>query len=194
VLLFALALALGIYYSVGVGWAASLLVVATVFIPSLLLGLVFYPWLLTAFLAFAFVVSFCSFLASFWSEISISKAWAVLSAGMLLLVILAFLVVFYKVAENKDMHVNLFVDSLVAQAGSTASVPISAQTISTAVSKEDFASFITQDAVRELLVSNYPGFVSLTEAQKTALVQAFHLKAVDLAKTSLNSYPAGPKR
>ncbi|MFH1056558.1 MAG: hypothetical protein V1717_02045, partial [Candidatus Micrarchaeota archaeon] len=181
---FSLSLAIGMYYSMGLGWAGSLLVLPATFVLALVLGLAFYPWLLTTFLSLALVVSFCSFLSSFWSRPSIASAWAVLSAGMLLFAILAFLVVFYKVSENKDAHVNLFLDSLVSQAGSAATIPISGQLVSSAVSKEDFKAFITQDSVRELLAANYPGFSSLSDSEKTVLVEKFHAQSVDSAYNS----------
>ncbi|HIH19682.1 TPA: hypothetical protein HA244_00240 [Candidatus Micrarchaeota archaeon] len=112
IILFALSLAIAIYYSLSLGWAAGLLVVPATFIPAIALGLAFYPWLVGAFMVFATVVSFAAVVSSVWHQLSLSRAWAVLSASMLLFTILSFFVVFYKVAGTKDLHVNSVLDLL----------------------------------------------------------------------------------
>ena len=122
--LLAASIALSMYYSAGINFVPSMLVVLATFIPALLLGALAYPWLMSTFLAFAAAVSFCGILSSFSHEITIPRAWAILSASMLLLTVLAFLVVFDKVALNKDAHFNLLIDSVLSKApGSEAIKP-----------------------------------------------------------------------
>ncbi len=182
IILFSLSLALGIYYAIGLGWISSLLVIPVTLIPSLILGLIFFPWLVSPFLALSATISFTAILASFWPKFSISRAWTALSVAMIVFALLAFFVVFYKVAENKDVHVDLFLNSLVAQSqgGSPGTISIPAQVVSSAVSKDDFSSFITQNDVREILLASYPNFASLSDSEKELAIQAFHSKIVEL--------------
>ncbi|MEM4254927.1 MAG: hypothetical protein QXR53_01190 [Candidatus Norongarragalinales archaeon] len=180
--LFSLAMALGIYYSIGLGWIPSLLVVPATFLPAVVAGMLFFPALTGAFMVFALTISFTSLVASFWPGYSLSRAWSILSLSMVLFALLAFFVVFYKVAENKDVHVDLFLNSLVAQSqgGGLGSISIPAQVISSSLTKDDFASFITQNDIRDLLLSSYPNFASLSDQEKEAAITAFHTKMVDL--------------
>lgn len=183
-ILFAFTLALAVYYSISLGWVPSLLVVPVVFIPAILLGLIAYPGLLMTFLGLAIVVTFSAVIASLWDKYSLSRAWSLLSLAMLLFSICAFLVVFGKVAENKDAHIDLFLDTLVSQAQSGGSIPISGQMVSSAVTKDDFGTFITENQVRELLVNTYPTFATLSENQKTALVTTTRNQMVELGYSS----------
>lgn len=182
IILFSISLALGIYYAIGLGWISSLLVIPATLVPSLILGLIFFPWLMSPFLALSATISFTAILASFWPKFSISRAWTALSVAMIVFALLAFFVVFYKVAENKDVHVDLFLNSLVAQSqgGGAGTISIPAQVISSSVSKDDFSSFITQNDVREILLASYPNFASLSDSEKELAIQAFHTKFIDL--------------
>ncbi len=185
-ILFSLSMALGIYYSISIGWIPALLVLPATLMPSLIAGLIFFPWLMSSFLAFSLTISLTSILASFWPGYSLARAWSILSIAMVVFALLAFFVVFYKVAENKDVHIDLFLNSLVAQSqgGGIGSVSIPAQVISSSLSKEDFSSFISQADVRELLLADYPNFASLSDNEKQAAIGAFHTKIVDLAYSS----------
>ncbi|HLD62705.1 MAG TPA: hypothetical protein VI875_02470 [Candidatus Norongarragalinales archaeon] len=182
IILFSLSLALGVYYAIGLGWLSSLLVIPATIIPSLILGLIFFPWLTSTFLALSATISFTAILASFWPKFSISRAWTALSIAMIIFSLLAFFVVFYKVAENKDVHIDLFLNSLVAQSqgGGVGNIVIPAQVISSSVSKDDFSSFITQNDVREILLASYPNFASLSDSEKELAIQSFHSKIIEL--------------
>ena len=133
--LIAFSLALAIYYSLSLRWAPGLLVVPATFLPSLLLGLLLFPHLLGAFVVFATVTSFAAIVSSVWHKLSISRAWAVLSASMLLFTVLAFFVVFSKVSANKDAHINNLLDTALSQAqsglagGTTPTIPSSEQLV-----------------------------------------------------------------
>ncbi|HLC37948.1 MAG TPA: hypothetical protein VJI71_00665, partial [Candidatus Norongarragalinales archaeon] len=178
VLLFAACIALAMYYSLGLGVVSGVLVTILAFMVSAVMGFAFYPWLLTPFLTFAAVISFCAIVSSISPRFSLPRAFAILSAGMMLFALLAFFVVFYKVAENKDAHVNLLLDSLLARAA-TGGINIDSNSISSSITKEDFASIVTQDLSRDFLVENYPGYTTLSQAEQDSLVAAFHVKAVD---------------
>ena len=159
-------LALAIYFSLSLGWAAGLLVVPATFLPALVMGASFYPWLLTAFLVFATVISFAAIVSSVWHKLSLSRAWAVLSASMLLFSLLAFFVVFTKIAVNKDAHVTAFLDTF-AQ-----SEMIKNQIYSLPAFKIVYDRFAFLTAAIAALIASVIGFI----IQLLALVALFALE------------------
>lgn len=183
-LLFAMALALAIYYAVGLGWVASLLVLPATLLPAIVLGIVAFPALFGTFVYMSLTVLFAAIVASFWNNLTMSRAWALLSVTIILFSLFAFLIVFGKVAANKDAHIDLFLDTLVSQASTGATIPITGSMVSSAVSKEDFSAFVTDNGIREALVSSDPSFANLDEAQKNAVVSAVRAKLVDLGYAS----------
>ncbi len=182
--LFAMALALAIYYAIGLGWVESLLVLPATLLPAIVLGMIAFPALFGTFVYMSLTVLFAAIVASFWTNFTVSRAWALLSVTIILFSLFAFLVVFGKVSANKDAHIDLFLDTLVSQAQTGGSIPITGSMVSSAVTKDDFSAYMTENDVRAALVSADPAFANLDEAQKTALVQSVRTKLVDLSYAS----------
>ncbi len=179
-LLFALALAIAVFYGFGQGWLLASLVLPVTIIPAIVIAL-FYPnALMLPFIVFALSVSAAALIASFSpSEAGkkISSIWTVLGIALLLFIALTFVVSFIKIASNKDAYVNQFIESGVAAALSLqgASAAGGTQTLSldvaslltpeavkSAVTRDEVARVISIERVRAALLKGIPGWNSIS--------------------------------
>jgi len=168
-LLFALALAIAVFYGFGQGWLPASIVLPITIIPAIVISL-FYPTaLMLPFIVFALSVTSAALTASLFSIEDgkrVSTIWTTLGIAMLLFVALTFTVSFVKIASNKDAFVNQFIESGIA-AGLTG---FSGTTSTSSELSIDFSSLLTPDAVKKAVTRDKIARVITTERVKNALL------------------------
>ncbi|MFH0835982.1 MAG: hypothetical protein V1834_02355, partial [Candidatus Micrarchaeota archaeon] len=184
ILLFSLCVSLSIYFGAYQHPLLSLLVLLVTIVPALILS-VFYPHAMLPFVAFSLTLSAAASMASVYKVMSFSRIWSITNKAMLILALLAFLVVFSKVAANKDAHIDLMLSGIsggIPGSQDTSSLinslPINKQTLTTALDKDTIRAIITKSDYEDVMQS-YPGYSALSSSEQQAALDSAYASAVD---------------
>ena len=153
-LLFALAMAFAMFYAHGLTPALSLAVLPVTLVPALFLWF-FIPALGAVFVAFSITLSFAAFLASRERSFNWHRAWTAMRRALSILLLLAVLVIAWKVYAAQEAYANVFFTSaevLVLQDAEFSRFLGTSDTLG--VSQEDLNAALPVSSVEDALSSS----------------------------------------
>lgn len=192
--LFSLVLALAVHYGYKQNMFTALLAFPVTLLPAVVLGVLYAPYF-GVFLAMAVAVSSVAFFAARSDHFNFSAAYGAVGKGMLVLVVLAFLLTFFKVSAAPAFYQQTFLSSTLALVpdvgGQVASLIEGFQLdegfLRGAISKKTFSDSVSVERVQSA-VETIPGLTSFNQSVRRAWAE--NVKAAMTSDAAYNEFIA----